>query len=108
MRGAQVIRPMFSNPPRHGAAIVVTVLQDPELYALWRVRCSGALRCIGYMVYILYHIPCTLAALSYGACRACCRPAHVRAARPAVWPCAMARERARELVRGCALHGHWQ
>lgn len=34
----QVIRPMFSNPPRHGAAIVVTVLQDPELYSLWRVR----------------------------------------------------------------------
>jgi hypothetical protein len=35
---------MFSNPPRHGAAIVVTVLQDPELYALWRVR-RGASRC---------------------------------------------------------------
>lgn len=35
---AQVIRPMFSNPPRFGAAIVVTVLSDPELYALWRVR----------------------------------------------------------------------
>ena len=29
---------MFSNPPRFGAAIVVTVLSDPELYALWRVR----------------------------------------------------------------------
>lgn len=36
----QVIRPMFSNPPRFGAAIVVTVLSDPELYALWRV-CPG-------------------------------------------------------------------
>ena len=33
----QVIRPMFSNPPRHGAAIVVEVLSDPSLYAEWRV-----------------------------------------------------------------------
>ena len=33
----QVIRPMFSNPPRHGAAIVVEVLSDPRLYAEWRV-----------------------------------------------------------------------
>lgn len=36
--GWQVIRPMFSNPPRHGAAIVVRVLSDPALYADWRVR----------------------------------------------------------------------
>ena len=36
----QVIRPMFSNPPRHGAAIVVEVLSDPRLYAEWRVRAS--------------------------------------------------------------------
>lgn len=31
---------MFSNPPRHGAAIVVEVLSDPSLYAEWRVRSS--------------------------------------------------------------------
>jgi aspartate aminotransferase len=31
----QVIRPMYSNPPLHGARIVATVLKDPELTALW-------------------------------------------------------------------------
>jgi len=31
---------MFSNPPRHGAAIVVEVLSNPQLYAEWRVRLS--------------------------------------------------------------------
>ena len=31
---------MLSNPPRHGAAIVVEVLSDPRLYAEWRVRKS--------------------------------------------------------------------
>lgn len=30
------VRWMYSNPPRHGAAIVATVLGDPELYALWQ------------------------------------------------------------------------
>ena len=39
----QVIRPMFSNPPRHGAAIVVEVLSDPRLYAEWRVRAPSQL-----------------------------------------------------------------
>ena len=34
----QVIRPMFSSPPRHGAAIVVEILSNPQLYAEWRVR----------------------------------------------------------------------
>lgn len=29
------IRANYSNPPSHGAAIVTTVLQDPELKALW-------------------------------------------------------------------------
>lgn len=31
-----VIRPMYSSPPLHGAAIVVTVLGDPGLFGLWR------------------------------------------------------------------------
>eukprot|EP00878_Enallax_costatus_P003057 GHUV01003256.1.p1 GENE.GHUV01003256.1~~GHUV01003256.1.p1 ORF type:complete len:211 (+),score=45.51 GHUV01003256.1:1468-2100(+) len=31
-----VIRPMYSSPPMHGAAIVVTVLSDPQLYSLWK------------------------------------------------------------------------
>lgn len=31
-----LIRPMYSNPPLHGARIVSTVLKDPELNQLWR------------------------------------------------------------------------
>lgn len=31
-----VIRPMYSSPPAHGAAIVVKVLSDPQLYSLWK------------------------------------------------------------------------
>jgi len=30
-----IIRPMYSNPPAHGARIVATVLGDPELYKEW-------------------------------------------------------------------------
>jgi len=26
-----VVRPMYSNPPRHGARIVTTILEDPKL-----------------------------------------------------------------------------
>lgn len=36
-----VIRPLYSNPPRHGAAIVVAILSDPELYKQWRVELQG-------------------------------------------------------------------
>ena len=31
----QTIRATYSNPPTHGAALVATVLEDPELRALW-------------------------------------------------------------------------
>lgn len=30
-----LIRPMYSNPPIHGARIVTEVLSDPELRATW-------------------------------------------------------------------------
>jgi len=36
-----VIRPMYSNPPRHGARIVETVLSDPKLTADFVVQCKG-------------------------------------------------------------------
>jgi aspartate aminotransferase len=36
-----VIRPMYSNPPKHGASIVVQLLSDPELYKQWRVELKG-------------------------------------------------------------------
>lgn len=31
----QIARPMYSNPPLHGALIVSTILEDPDLKALW-------------------------------------------------------------------------
>ncbi|XP_051148916.1 aspartate aminotransferase, cytoplasmic-like [Andrographis paniculata] len=33
-----VIRPMYSNPPIHGASIVATILKDGELYNEWTVE----------------------------------------------------------------------
>jgi len=30
-----VIRPMYSNPPLHGARIAGTILGDAQLYAQW-------------------------------------------------------------------------
>ncbi|XP_078428182.1 aspartate aminotransferase, cytoplasmic [Wolffia australiana] len=33
-----VIRPMYSSPPIHGAAIVATILRDSELYNEWTVE----------------------------------------------------------------------
>jgi len=36
-----VIRPMYSNPPRHGARIVETVLSDPQLAQEWAEQCKG-------------------------------------------------------------------
>ena len=30
-----IIRPMYSNPPIHGARIAGTILASPELYAQW-------------------------------------------------------------------------
>lgn len=33
----QVIRPMYSNPPKHGAEIVTAILSDQQLYSQWKV-----------------------------------------------------------------------
>ncbi|WOK91490.1 hypothetical protein Cni_G00181 [Canna indica] len=33
-----VIRPMYSNPPIHGASIVATILKDKEMYYEWTVE----------------------------------------------------------------------
>lgn len=37
----QVIRPMYSSPPRAGAAIACLVLSDPQLFAEWKVELAG-------------------------------------------------------------------
>jgi aspartate aminotransferase len=34
-----VIRPMYSNPPRHGAQLVTTILEDPKLTQEFLVQC---------------------------------------------------------------------
>jgi aspartate aminotransferase, mitochondrial len=31
----QIARPMYSNPPVHGALVVSIILSDPELKSLW-------------------------------------------------------------------------
>jgi len=31
----QIARPMYSNPPVHGALLVSIILSDPELKSLW-------------------------------------------------------------------------
>ncbi|GBG28521.1 Aspartate aminotransferase, cytoplasmic [Hondaea fermentalgiana] len=36
-----VIRPMYSNPPRHGAAIAALILTDPKLREEWKVELKG-------------------------------------------------------------------
>lgn len=36
-----VVRSMYSNPPKHGAAIASAVLNDPELLQEWKVELKG-------------------------------------------------------------------
>ncbi|KAG8849711.1 aspartate transaminase aat1 [Tulasnella sp. 330] len=36
-----VIRPMYSNPPLHGARIAGTILNDTQLYAQWEAEVKG-------------------------------------------------------------------
>jgi len=36
-----LVRPMYSNPPKHGALIVSTVLNDKNLFAEWRDELKG-------------------------------------------------------------------
>jgi aspartate aminotransferase len=36
-----VIRPMYSNPPLHGARIANTILNSPELYGEWEAEVKG-------------------------------------------------------------------
>lgn len=37
----RIIRPMYSNPPIHGAKIVSTILGDERLCAQWRLECKS-------------------------------------------------------------------
>jgi aspartate aminotransferase, mitochondrial len=48
-----VIRPMYSNPPRHGARIVSTILQDPVLSQEFVEQCAGMAQRINTMRTVL-------------------------------------------------------
>ena len=37
----KVIRPMYSNPPRHGSRLVSTILDDPTLTQEFMDQCKG-------------------------------------------------------------------
>eukprot|EP00798_Chlamydomonas_sp_ICE-L_P003903 gene3903-13973_t len=50
-----VIRPMFSNPPIHGAAIAAKVLGTPALYEEWKVELKGMAERIKLMRTQLYN-----------------------------------------------------
>jgi len=48
-----VIRPMYSNPPRHGARLVSTILSDPMLREDWETQCAGMAARINTMRTVL-------------------------------------------------------
>ncbi|KXZ54146.1 hypothetical protein GPECTOR_5g245 [Gonium pectorale] len=49
-----VIRPMYSNPPMHGAAIAARVMGDPRLNAMWKEELKGMADRIKAMRSALY------------------------------------------------------
>lgn len=50
-----VIRPMYSNPPRHGARIVAAILSDPTMEVEFRDQCKGMADRINLMRTELRH-----------------------------------------------------
>lgn len=50
----QVIRAMYSSPPRHGAEIAQLILSDADLFTAWKVRScfftSHTFVCVGVRV----------------------------------------------------------
>ena len=48
------VRAMYSSPPKHGAAIVSTILNDPALFAAWRVELRAMADRINSMRAALY------------------------------------------------------
>eukprot|EP01039_Chlorochromonas_danica_P004361 gene4360-4782_t len=48
-----IIRPMYSNPPVHGARIVAEVLSDPQLKQQWLNECKSMAERIGSMRHLL-------------------------------------------------------
>lgn len=48
-----IVRPMYSNPPVHGARIVAEVLSDPALKAQWLQECAAMATRIQSMRHLL-------------------------------------------------------
>jgi len=48
-----IIRPMYSNPPLHGARIVAEILGDPALKQIWLLECQAMAKRIGEMRVLL-------------------------------------------------------
>jgi len=48
-----IIRTNYSNPPTHGAQVVATVLQSPELRAMWEEELAGMRQRIKHMRTLL-------------------------------------------------------
>jgi len=44
-----IVRPMWSNPPKHGCYIAKTILSDPTLYQEWTVQLKGMVDRILFM-----------------------------------------------------------
>ncbi|CAM6102889.1 unnamed protein product [Calypogeia fissa] len=62
----QILRPMYSSPPLHGAELVTTVLSDPELKALWFQEVKGmADRIIGMRAALREHLEQSGSTLSW-------------------------------------------
>lgn len=49
-----IIRPMFSNPPAHGARVVAHILNTPDLAAEWRTTLAAAVERIHRMRRLLH------------------------------------------------------
>ena len=49
-----LIRPMYSNPPAHGARVVAEILASPELTAEWRAELLAAMQRIARMRELLH------------------------------------------------------
>ena len=58
-----LVRPMYSNPPIHGARIAGTILAAPELYKQWESEVEGmATRIISMREKLYNHLTHTLRA----------------------------------------------
>lgn len=51
-----IVRPMYSNPPLHGAYVVSTILNDLQLYQEWYVEGGGSLNGVLPQLYQEWYV----------------------------------------------------